>query len=87
MFINANVFQIVIHSLFEGEIFILNHWKFSVLVQTSLEQQEKEEEEEEWGEEQSYRRQVLLGTLTTSVVLRVTISVLSCDIYNILYQN
>ena len=53
----------------------------SVLVQANKKQEEKAEEEEELsGEEQSCRRQVLLGTLITSVVLPVTIYVLSCDI-------
>ena len=73
--------ELFIQSLFGDVTFVLKHCILSVLVQANKEQEAKVEEEEELsGEEQSCRRQVLLGTLITSVVLPVTIYVLSCDI-------
>ena len=73
--------ELFIQSLFGDVTFVLKHCLLSVLVQANKKQEEKVEEEEELsGEEQSCRRQVLLGTLITSVVLPVTIYVLSCDI-------
>ena len=74
--------ELFIQSLFGDVTFVLKHCILSVLVQANKKQEEKVEEEEAElsGEEQSCRRQVLLGILTTSVVLPVTIYVLSCDI-------
>ena len=72
--------ELFIQSLFGDVTFVLKHCILSVLVQANKKQEEKAEEEELSGEEQSCRRQVLLGTLTISVALPVTIYVLSCDI-------